>query len=275
MGGVISLHIRVLTGPIAAVAAGMVLAAATACGGGGNPEPRGITALPSATPDPQAADTGALPLERFVYEASLTLQGSGEDAKELFVSTRGIFVSPDQHAFTYRTELGEGEAEQQLVMVDGSVWYRSGGAGPWQKMELEDELVQDLLDVAFTALRPDFLGGIEFERVRANVLRLSSTEEFVNEIRAYHYQVGVEGREYLEALQVGDEGLRSAADLEWDLWLARDGAWPVRLQARGTVAVDLTVLQTLELKAPTRWEIRIDVSRPDDPTLEINTPEAG
>ena len=274
MGGVNSMHIRVPAGPAAAVAAGMVLAVAMACGGGGSSEPRAITALPSATPEPQAADAGALPLERFVYEASLTLQGSGDDARELFVSTRGIFVSPDQHAFTYRTELGEGEAEQQLVMVDGSVWYRSGD-GPWQKTELEDELVQNLLDVAFTALRPDFLGGAEFERVRANVLRLPSTEEFVNEIRAFHYQVGVEGREYLEALQVGDEGLRSAADLEWDLWLARDGSWPVRLQARGTVAVDLTVLQTLELKAPTRWEIRIDVSRPDDPTLVINTPEAG
>ena len=274
MGGVISMHIRVRTGPIAAVVAGMALAVAMACGGDGSSEPRGITALPSALPDPQAADIGALPLERFVYEVSLTLQGSGEDARELFVSTRGIFVSPDQHAFTYRTELGEGVVEQQLVMVDGSVWYRSGD-GRWQNTDLEDELVQDLLDVAFTALRPDFLAGAEFDRVRANVLRLPSTEEFVNEIRAYHYQVGAEGRDFLEALQVGDEGLRSAANLEWDLWLARDGSWPVRLQARGTVAVDLTVLQTLELKAPTQWEIRIDVSRPDDPTLAINTPEAG
>ncbi|MCH8162079.1 MAG: hypothetical protein IIB88_09320, partial [Chloroflexi bacterium] len=139
------MHIRVPTSPIAAVAAGMVLAVAMACGGGGSSEPRAITALPSATPDPQAADAGALPLERFAYEASLTLQGSGDDARELFVSTRGIFVSPDQHAFTYRTELGEGEAEQQLVMVDGSVWYRAGD-GPWQKTELEDELVQDLLE---------------------------------------------------------------------------------------------------------------------------------
>ena len=34
-------------------------------------------------------------------------------------------------------------------------------------------------------------------------------------------------------------------------------------------------LQTLELEAPTRWEILIDVSRPDDPTLAIETPEVG
>ena len=267
-------RIRLRSGPIAALAAVIVFAVAIACGGDGSSDLRAITALPSATPDPQVDGTGALPLDRFVYEASLTLQGGGDDARELFVSTRGIFVSPDQHAFTYLTELGEGQAEQRLVLVGDSVWYRSGD-GPWQNTELENEQVQDLLDVAFTALRPDFLGGAEFERVRANVLRLPSTEEFVNEIRTYHYQVGAEGRAFLEELQIGDEWLRSAADLEWDLWLARDGSWPVRLQARGTVAVDLTVLQTLELEAPTRWEIRIDVSRPDDPTLAINTPEAG
>jgi hypothetical protein len=252
----------------------LALIVAMACGGDDSSEPRAITALPSATPTPQGESIGALPLERFVYEASLKLQGSGDDAKELLVSTRGIFVSPDQHSFTYQTELGEGEAQQQLVMVDESVWYREGD-GPWQNLELEDEQVQGLLDVAFTALRPDFLGGAEFERVRANVIRLPSTEEFVNEVRAYHYQVGVEGRDYLDALQVGEEGLRSASDLQWDLWLARDGSWPVRLQATGTVAVDITVLETLELEAPTRWEIRIDISRPDDPTLTINTPEAG
>lgn len=227
------------------------------------------------TPTPEKPGVGALPLERFAYQASLTLrEGGGEDALELFVTTEGIYVGPDSHAFTYRTELGEGKMEQRLVMIGQDAWYRSGD-GAWQKTSLEDTRVAELLEVAFSALRPDFLGGAEFERVRANVLSLPSTEEFVNSIRAYHYEVGPEGRGYLEQLQVGEEGLRSANDLEWDLWLARDGSWPVRLQATGTVAVDLTILKTLELEAPTQWTIRIDVSRPNDPELRIAAPETG
>lgn len=235
-------------------------------------EPREIQALPTATSQAEATGVGALPLDRFAYQASLTLrEGGGEDARELFVSTQGVYVSPDSHSFTYRTQLGQGEAKQDLVIVGDSVWYREGD-DPWEKVPIDSERVTDLLAVAFSALKPNFLGGQEFERVRANVITLPSAEEFVNETRTYHYEVGPEGRQYLDTLDVGDEGLRAAQDLAWDLWLARDGSWPVRLQATGTVAVDLTVLETLELEAPTQWEILIDISRPNDPTLEVEPP---
>lgn len=245
-----------------------------ACGeGAGDVELRAITPLQTETPVRETPGVGALPLESFAYEASLTLrEGGGEDALELFVTTQGIYVGPDKHAFTYRTELGGGEAEQRLVIIGQEAWYRSGD-GAWQATTPEDPRVVGLLEVAFSAVRPDFLGGPEFERVRANVLGLPSTEEFVNAIRAYHYEVGPEGRDYLAQLQVGEEGLRSAKDLKWDIWLARDGSWPVRLQATGTVAVDITILQTLELEAPTQWTIRIDVFRPNDPELRIVEPE--
>ena len=275
MGGVRDSSVRERVYVLAALLAGLLLVFGACAETRSNREPRSITALPTNTPEPGVSGVGALPLERFTYEASLTLrEGGGEDALELFVTTKGTFVGPDSHAFTYRTELGEGEAEQRLVMIGEEAWYRSGESA-WETTTPDDARVVALLEVAFSAMHPDFLGGAEFDRVRANVIGLPSTEEFVNSIRAYHYQVGVEGRQYLEALQVGEEGLRAADDLEWDLWLARDGSWPVRLQATGTVAVDLTILQTLELEAPTQWEIRIDVSRPNDPDLRIAAPEAG
>ncbi len=275
MGGVRDTGVRKQSYLAAALLAGLLLVFG-ACGETeSDVEPRSITALPTDTPEPEGPGVGAVPLERFSYEASLTLRsGGGEDALELFVTTQGVFVGPDSHAFTYRTQLGEGEAEQRLVMIGDEAWYRSGESA-WEMTTPDDTRVLALLAVAFSAMHPDFLGGAEFNRVRSNVLNLPSTEEFVNSIRAYHYEVGVEGRQYLEALQVGEEGLRAANDLEWDLWLARDGSWPVRLLATGTVAVDLTILQTLELKAPTLWEIRIDVSRPNDPDLQIAPPETG
>ena len=275
MGGVrdTSVHKRVYVG--AALLAGLLLVSG-ACGEtNSDRELRSITALPTDTPEPDEAGVGAVPLGRFAYEASLTLRaGGGEDALELSVRTKGTFVGPDRHTFTYRTQLGEGEAEQRLVMIGEEAWYSSGESA-WERTTLDDERVAALLEVAFSAVHPDFLGGAEFDRVRSNVLGLPSTEEFVNSVRAYHYEVGVEGRQYLEALQVGEEGLRAANDLAWDLWLARDGSWPVRLQATGTVTVDITILQTLELEAPTQWEIRIDVSRPNDPDLRVVAPDVG
>ena len=67
-------HIRVSAGLLAALAAALIVP--MACGGDDSSEPRAITALPSATPTPQVESVGALPLERFVYEASLKLQYS-------------------------------------------------------------------------------------------------------------------------------------------------------------------------------------------------------
>ncbi len=275
MGGVLDISVRRRAYVLAVFLAGLLLVVGACRESKSDVAPRSITALPTDTPEPDGPGVGAVPLERFTYEASLTLRsGGGEDALELFVTTKGTFVGPDSHAFTYRTQLGEGEMEQRLVMIGDEAWYRSG-EGAWEMTTPDDKRVVALLEVAFSAMHPDFLGGAEFNRVRSNVLSLPSTEEFVNSIRAYHYEVGVEGRQYLEALQVGEEGLRAASDLEWDLWLARDGSWPVRLQATGTVVVDLTILQTLELKAPTQWEIRIDVARPNDEDLQIAPPETG
>jgi hypothetical protein len=265
---------RILRIVLAAALVLLVVALVSACDDGSD-SPRPVRSVEVPTDDASPTGVGALPLDRFIYDASLTLRsGGGEDAKELFVSTRGIYVAPDRNTFTYTTRLGDGKSVQRLVQIGDDVWYRDGD-DPWEKLDPEDERVTNLLAVAFTALKPDFLGGPEFDRVRANVLTLTSTEEFVNAIRTDHYQVGVEGRQYLEALQVGDEDLRSANDLTWDLWLAQDGQWPVRLQATGTVAVDLTVLQTLELEAPTQWEIKVDIEHPDDPELAVNPPEEG
>lgn len=256
----------------ALLVAALLLGAAVACNNGKS-QPRDLAQLPSATPpEPTPTIASALQLDRFIYQASLTLrEGGRSDANELSVSTRGVYVAPDRNSFTYSTKLGNGEAVRRLVMIGDDVWYQDGDA-PWEKLDATNQKVVDLLAAAFTAVKPGFLGGPDFERVRANVLNLPSTQEFVNAVRTNHYQVGAEGRGLLEALQVGDEGLRSAADLTWDLWLAQDGLWPVRLQATGTVAVDLTVLRTLELKAPTEWTIRVDVEHPDDPDLAVEPP---
>ena len=84
MGGVrdTSVHKRVYVA--AALLAGLLLVSG-ACGEtNSDREPRSIMALPTDTPEPDEPGVGAVPLERFAYEASLTLRaGGGEDALEL------------------------------------------------------------------------------------------------------------------------------------------------------------------------------------------------
>ena len=256
----------------AAVAGGLLLVAfVSACGGesGADAAPTAIGAKPTAT----VVSTGAIPLERFHYVASLTMSGaaSGGDPNELFVSTEGDFQSPDRHAFTYTTQLGDGVLIERVVIIGEKAWYQRADEG-WRQTTPDDPAVAALLDTAYTSVQPQFLGGAEFDRVRANVLNLPSTQEFINAVRADHYQVGAEGLAFMQSFLGGKQALYDVDDLAWDLWLATDGSWPVRLLMSGTVVDEVEILEQLGLPAPTTWELRIDVSRPNDPALSVEPP---
>ncbi|MEX0785575.1 MAG: hypothetical protein WD939_02965 [Dehalococcoidia bacterium] len=246
----------------------MLLATLLAACGDGSSTDQPALATPTAAP------AAALPLDRFHYTASLTLReaGGGSEAGELFVSTSGDFQWPDRHSLTYTTDLGEGAIVRSVVIIDETAWFRQDGE-PWRKTDRDDEQVADVLDVAFSAVRPDFLGGPEFEAVRANVRDLPSTEERVNDVTANHYRVGTEGRRFFESFLAADQAFENIENVRWELWLAKLGGWPVRLLVTGTFTSDVRMLDSLELEAPTLWELRIDVSRPNDPTLLVQSPD--
>ncbi len=250
----------------AAVIGGFLVIALLAACGGGSPS---VDSSASPTPSEQAA----LPLQRFHYVAGVILEEQRRDpgGTRIEVSTEGDFQAPDRHSLTYTVRFGDTALSRSLVIIGDKAWYRQDDSA-WQAVTLDDSRVTDVLANAFTAIRPNFLGGPSFDQARASIKRLYSTDETVNGIATNHYQVGDPGRQYFSELLADQAFLRKVRDLSWDLWLAADGAWPVRLHATATVTSDLTVLQDLNLNAPTAWQLNIDISRPNDPTLTIAPP---
>ena len=222
---------------------------------------------------PPSTEESALTLERFHYRATVTLREQVDEgeARELVISTEGDFQQPDRHAFTFITRSGDAAVVRRVVLIGEEAWVRQGD-DPWRMTTTDDPQVAELLAVAFSTVRPAFLSGPEFDRVREAVRRLTPTDEAVNGILADRYQVGENGREFFETFLADDRLLRNVEGLSWDLWLAQDGAWPVRLLASATITADLTILDELDLAAPVFWELRVDISRPNDPTLTIVAP---
>jgi hypothetical protein len=260
-------------GPVLAVSIALLggLAAFACDDGEGNSGPP----VPTATPTPPPLEE-TIPLERFHYAAALTLreQGPATEAEEVVISTEGDFQSPDRHAFTYSTQWGGGSLSESAVIIGDQAWVRRGD-GAWQTTASDDPQTATLLASAYTSFEPNFLAGAEFDEVRANVRRLPSAEELVNGVLTNHYQVGQAGLAFLEAF-LGGGGISSdVEDLSWELWLAQDGGWPVRLLAKATIATDLEILRELNLSAPSTWILRIDLSRPNDPALTVLAPDAG
>lgn len=251
----------------AAFSGGLLLLSAAACGRG-----QGSTvALP--TPMPTGQESSLLDLQRFHYVVSLTMRGNGPERAPLdvVVSTEGDFQGPNRHAFTYTTQLQGVTFSQSAVVIGDSVWLRRGG-DPWQRAGAADTQAQALFSTAFSPIRPNFLGGAEWRSVRETVRRLPATPEFVNDVRTDHYQVGPAGQQYLRSFLADQQIFQQVQDLHWDVWLAEGGDWPVRLLASGTVTADLQILHDLGLTAPTTWELRIDISRPNDPKLVVTAP---
>jgi len=254
---------------VAAIIGGLLFVLALgACDGDGAAGPD-ATATPLPTADPAGVD-----LERFHYVASLALhEQRGADARDLTITTEGDFQQPDRHAFTYRTESGEGAIERSVVIIGPDAWLREPG-GEWEALAADDPRVAELVGVAFSTARARFLGGPEFVQVRDNVRALASTPDFVNGVATDHYTVAGAGLEYFETFIASDELIENVDDLAWDLWLAGDGGWPVRLRASATITADLEILEALGLVPPTTWELQIDVSQPGDPAIEIVPPDA-
>lgn len=246
------------------VAAAAVLLAAAGCGGGGDsgPEPE-AAALAQATPN------DAFPLDRFHYEASLTLREVKRDGKQVHVSTDGDYESPDRHAFTYLTGLGDTSIRRSAVVIGDKIWMREG-EGDWREVGLAE--AAGLLTSAFSTIKPQFLGGPEFDQVRANVTRLPGSEEFVNDVAAVHYRVDASSLGLIEDFLGGGELLQDVQDLRWELWLAEDGGWPVRLLATATVTQHVKILDDLDLEPATEWELRVDITRPNDPAVTVEAP---
>jgi hypothetical protein len=243
---------------------------AAACGDGGGDA---LTDAPTSTPTPPPLEE-TLPLDRFRYAATLSLRerGPASEAREVAIATEGTFQSPDRHAFTYSTRWGEGSLTESAVIIGDQVWLRAGD-GAWHAADEADQRTTELLGSAYTSFEPNFLSGAQFDEVRSNVRRLPSAAEMVNGVLTNHYQVGQAGLAFLEAF-LGADGLsQDVEDLSWELWLAEDGGWPVRLLAKATITSDLKVLEELNLRAPTTWVLRIDVSQPNDPALTVLAPD--
>lgn len=229
----------------------------------------------SPSPTPLPAAQGLDSIGAYHYVASLSVRETALDGEpaELLIATEGDYRRPDRHAFTYTVEIAGRTVSRSAVIIGEEAWLL-GDNGEWRSVAFDGPELAELVAIAFSPAQPDFLGGAAYLRLLDSIRQLASTEGTVNDVPSLRYVVHAEGRSFFQSFLAEDEESQTPSETRWELWLAKDGSWPVRLSATTTVESE-TALAGLTLQPPTSWELRIDISRANDPSLTVEPPNGG
>lgn len=247
----------------------LLLAVLTSACGSSEAKPAPATPPPTATPEIGSA----VPLQRFHYVVTATVRGrpQAEAKNEVVVTTEGDYQAPDRHAFTHTVAIGPITQTRRAVVIDDDAWLLAGDA-VWRELPRDEPSLQTLIDISYSTARGHFLDNEWFDEARKAAERIDAPSEMVNGLAANHYQVGPEGEEFFREFLAGDALLGGRQEPTWDVWLADDGGWPVRILLSAVVPDKTPALEQLGVIGPASVELRIDISRPDDPTLLVQIP---
>jgi hypothetical protein len=257
----------------AALSGGVLLLGALLAGCGGDESAPAEPATAAAAPTATVGYGEALPLRRFHYVVMATVRGQPQPDKSnaVVVTTEGDFEWPDRHAFTRTVEVGPVVQTRSAVIVGERAWLLAGDAG-WQALARLDPAVQELIAASYSSAREHFLDSSWYQNVRQAAARLEAPEELINGVQTSRYHVGPEGEAFFRKFLADDPLVGGRQQPSWDVWLANDGLWPVRLVLAAQLGADAPGLAGLGVAGPAAIELRIDVSRPDDPTLTVQAP---
>ncbi|MBI2912750.1 MAG: hypothetical protein HYY03_02380 [Chloroflexi bacterium] len=242
--------------------------AAVACGGGEN----------SGDNDGPAGGQGAKvtvscdaihDIRSYRYSISVKLQSPDLDGSDqgtpadafsafaqaltsLFADMRmeGAYVAPDRSQAVLRFQ----DEEVEVRAIGDQSWLRVGNS--WQEQESAAEpgsplTPQTICDDTVKGLAPS-LSAAQAER------------ETINGVETDHYRLDQADLENLPGLLGSGAGSDLPQQFAVDVWLARDGRWPVRL--------NIGASDTNEQGQPIGLQLSMEFSDVNDPSIEIEPP---
>ncbi len=248
---------------LGALFAGLAILAACAGGGG-----RGSPNQPSAATGVTASCQPIGEIQSYRYTISLQLESpafqtsNGDSSDEplsafadaltaLFgdMQLEGAYVAPDRSQTILRFQ----NEEVELRVIGGQSWIRVGAT--WQ--------VQDASSEDNTLLTPQSVCEEIVEELFPSLPEVDSQPESVNGVETDYYRLDEAELETLPELVGATSALPE--NFVADLWLTREGGWPMRLR--------ITASDTNEAGQPFGLELFMEFRDINDPNIEIEPPQ--
>jgi len=180
------------------------------------------------------------------------LSGFAEALTQLFsdIQLEGEFVAPDRSKTIMRFQ----DEELELRAIGDKSWVRIGDT--WQE---QAEPPQE-----GNILTPETVCRDLVENLAPSLQGAEAQEDTVNGIEARRYHLDEADLEGLPELLGTEAETELPTDFEVDVWLAKDGDWPVRLQVRAA--------DTEGDGQPVSLELSMEFKDINDRNIEIEPP---
>jgi hypothetical protein len=226
---------------------------------------------PTSTPAPP------LGLNTFHYTVELAFNVVAPGDPQAAAISGGIFgdfEAPDSHAFAQQYTVNGISATESYVLIGDDAWYREGEDGEWEQFARDDPEIQESL--ALTSADPDFLGTDE--EFIDGIALFENELETIDDRLTHRYEFTQEDVAMLSGLLeddlLGGTPLEGAENFLLRVWLDDLTGTLRRAELNATLAASALADAPFEVPAGSdvEFRLRIDVTRPDDPTITIEPP---
>jgi hypothetical protein len=213
--------------------------ASTSSAAAGSTAPSGTSAVTGPTADPALADALAQLNGLTSYQFKFTLQGGSYASSVGPAGIVGTVVNSPSFAvqFTY--------ADIEVIAIHGNNWTRNGAS--WDPSPYPD------LPTVYDSYGPATLLGNYFPSSVA-AYYTAAGDETVNDVLTTRYTAAPQILNSFASYW----GISAGATLGADIWIAKDGGYPVRWKVTGTGTDDFQFL--------------IDITKANDPGNVIDVP---
>jgi hypothetical protein len=221
------------------------------------------TSEPTSAPSAPVSPSDVLDSYRFSGEMSVEVDSG------LTLTMEGEFEAPDRLGCTISGSLGGTEVGgEELVVIGEDAWLDTGGG--FQATSADDSAVVD--DLGLCPGSPRFWEGFDFLQDPSTIPGQPDT---INGVEATRYALG-EAAEALKSLGFLPTELKGLTINTFDVWVARDGGWPVALDmditADAQAAADTFGIPAGEAGQQAHITMRVDITDANAGDIHVGPP---